>query len=667
MKKNIFFKIAIFAILIVSSISILGQNLGSIAGSVSDKQTGEPLPGVQIYDAASSRGDVTNSDGKYHLDLPAGRYTLTVSFVGYTAIKANVVIEAGKTLTKNFQMAADVFGLGKVVVTATFTKKTVYNSPLSITNLNAKQLENLASSSQADILRTVPGITAEGGGGEVATNVFVRGLPSGGQFQFTPLQVDGMPVLSAFGLNSSAHDVYFRYDIGIRNLEFVRGGISTLFGTGSVAGIINYSSYTGSAIPLNKIRLEWADGGRQKLDFLASGPISDKTFYAFSGFYRYDEGPLETGLNTVGAQLRGNIKTLFNDGLGVFTVSGQYIHDKVQFYLPYPLNNDNGTYTRPIGNDGNEIFTMLTSGATDFSFDTPNGVHHSPIGNGVFTKGGYLMADLNMNFENDWKFVAKAKYANYAHQFNLFLDGDGSHNVPETQAGYLADRGLPVDAIFRYASTGKVLGANDLLFENRILDRTRPLEDISANAYISKKVVLGKGTHNFTLGVFSSYAKAGDDNWIYNYLGDFRNAPLMVNLSYLDSTGANVDYTSGGYVNGSGKQTSDRHHTLRKNAVYFADEMSWDKFSLDIGFRYEDAKGFITRETGILSNTFQKGTVQTNDFAVAIAALYKLSPFVHLYANASRGYFFPEIRSVKFSSPGVPQSYEPERIYQAEA
>ncbi|WKX78399.1 TonB-dependent receptor plug domain-containing protein [Zobellia laminariae] len=92
-------------------------------------------------------------------------------------------------------------------------------------------------------------ITAEGGGGETATNVFVRGLPSGGQYVFNPLQYDGMPLMSTFGLNSSAHDVYARPDIGFKGVEFVRGGSAILYGAGSVAGIINYTSKTGDTNP----------------------------------------------------------------------------------------------------------------------------------------------------------------------------------------------------------------------------------------------------------------------------------------------------------------------------------------------------------------------------------------------------------------------------------
>ncbi len=668
MKRFTLFKHGLLAIFLMLTLAANSQDTGNISGKVKDNDSGEALPGAQVY-VTTSNGTVTDIDGNYSLTLSAGTSTITVSFVGYSTQSFEVSITAGQNSIKDISLASDIFGLDAVVVTATFGKRTKFESPLSITSVGAKDLQKLASNSQADILRIVPGIHAEGGGGEVASNIFVRGMPSGGQYQFTPLQIDGVPILSAFGLNSSAHDVYFRNDLGIRNLEFVKGGVSTLFGAGSVAGIINYSSVTGSEISQNTVQLEWASGGRQKIDFLSSGAISDKTFYAFSGFYRYDEGPLDTGMPTVGAQIRGNLKTLLNDGKGVFTVYGQYIDDKVQFYLPYPLDNDgNGTYTRPTGNDGETVYTLLTGQATDFSFDTPGGkygTYHSPIKNGVATKGGFLMADFDYNFDNDWVISGKAKYANYNHQFNLFLDGDGAHNVPELQADYLAERGLQ-SGTFTYVSTGKTLAANDLLFENRILDRERPMEEIVGEFNLSKYLEAGNSSHNITFGVFTSYTKARDDNWIYNYLGDFRNAPEMVQLSGIDTTGAAVEYTTGGYVNGSGRQTSNKYHAMKKTAGYLADEVKWDRFNLDVGVRFEKAQGFITRETGVGSNTFQKGEVDANGFAVALAGLYKLTDNTNLYANFSKGYFFPEIRSVKFSAPGVTQSYDPENIIQSE-
>lgn len=651
----------VFAILFF--VNFVAHSQGTVKGVVNDTE-GNPIISATVLVKGTVNGTITELDGSYSLEVAEGEQTIIASYLGYKSIAKQVTIQSGQTVELNFELSGDALGLDEVVVTGSFSERSQKEAPMSMTILNQKQLATATFNSQADILRNIPGIAAEGGGGEVAANVFVRGMPSGGQYQFTPLQVDGLPTISTFGLNSSAHDVYFRNDIGIRSLEFIRGGASTLFGAGSVAGIINYTSITGTATQQNKVGLEVAQNGRLKTDFLTSGAINDNLFYAFSGFYRYDEGPLETGLNSRGYQMRGNLKKLFNEGKSSLTIYGQAIDDNVQFYLPYPLANNNGTFERPTGNDGEPIYTLLTGQATNFSFDTPNGRFESPIENGVVTKGGYLMADLKHNFGNNWKLHSKVKTAKYDHQFNLFLDGDGPHNVPETQANYLTDRNLPANATFTYVDNGQTLAATDLLFQNRILDRNRPMDELVGEFNLTKTVTKGSLEHNFTIGTYLSNTVAKDDNWITNYLGDFTNSPRMVNVSYTDTTGAMMTYSKSGFISGS--QTSNSTLQSTKSAIYFADEIKGERFSLDIGVRWEKARGTITKETGIGSNTFQKGTVSASDFAIALAGLYKLNDNVNLYANASKGYFFPELRGVKFSSPGVTQSYTTEKVYQGE-
>lgn len=646
-------------------VNVVAFGQGTITGTVNDGN-GEPIIGATIVIKNTANGAITDLDGKYILSVAAGEQTVVASYIGFKSMSQTVTVQSGQSVEANFVLTDDVLGLDEVVVTGSFSARSQKETPMSMTTLNQKQLATASFNSQADVLRNIPGIAAEGGGGEVASNIFVRGMPSGGQYQFTPLQVDGLPTISTFGLNSSAHDVYFRNDIGIRSLEFVRGGASTLFGAGSVAGIINYTSVTGTATQQNKVGLEVAQGGRARTDFLVSGPINDELFYAFSGFYRYDEGPLETGLNTRGYQLRGNVKKLFNNGKSSFTLYAQAIDDNVQFYLPYPLANNNGDFSRPTGNDGETIYTLLTGAATDFSFDTPNGVFETPIENGVITKGGYLMADLKHSFGNDWRLSSKVKTAKYDHWFNLFLDGDGVHNVPETQDDYLTDRdlGAASGATFNYVDTGEELAADDLLFENRVLDRERPMEELVGELNLTKTITSGSVEHNFTVGTYLSNTRAEDNNWIWNYLGDYSNSPRMVALTYTDTSGNVQTYSTNGFING--RQTSNNVLQSTKSAIYFADEIKGERFSLDIGFRWERAAGRITKETGIGSNTFNNGTVSTSDFAIALAGLYKLNDNINLYANGSKGYFFPELRGVKFSSPGVTQSYETEKVYQGE-
>ena len=656
--KPYLFKHFILALTLCFSYGIsLAQ--GTLSGSVKDID-GETLIGATIIVNGTTTGTSTDIDGNYRLEIPSGDLTITYSYTGFSPYEMTITVEDGSSYTQDIILNRDNLSLDEVVVTGTFSGRTQKSSPMSMTKIGAAKLQQLSSNSQADILRTIPGITAEGGGGEVATNLFVRGFPSGGQYAFTPLNIDGIPVLSTFGLNSSAHDVYFRNDIGLQSLEFVRGGSATLQGAGSVAGIVNYQSIRGSDDPINKVQLEWAEGGRIKTDFLAAGPISKGLYYAFSGFYRYDEGPLETGLPTRGYQLRGNIKKVFNDGNSSLVISAQKIDDNVQFYLPYPLDNSNDAKERPTGNDGETIYTMLSSQLKDFSFDTPFGRFKSPIGDGVTTNGQFLMAELKHSFGNNWRLSAKTKAASYDHWFNLFLDGDGTHNTPEPQDSYLADRGL-ASGTFTYADNGATLAGGDLLFENRVLDRQRDMEELVGEVNLTKTI----GIHNLTVGTFMSNTKALDNNWIHNVLGDFSNSPRAVSLSAVDTLGNDVTFSSSGYVEGTGRQTNNRTLQSTKIAAYIADEIKGDKFGLDIGLRWEKAIGNVSLENGVGSNNFNKGIVDAADVAFVIAGLYELNDKLNIYANGSRGYFFPQLRSLQFAG-GTPQSYETETVIQGE-
>jgi iron complex outermembrane receptor protein len=215
----IFRKLVLLTTLLLFFQMTYGQ--GTVSGKVTDAGS-NPLIGAYVSLEGTEIGSSTDVEGRYSLTVPSGEQRLSATYIGYGTQTLVVTVPAGGNVQLDFVLNEDAIGLDELVVTGTFSGRSQKNSPISMTVLNARQLSELSFNSQADILRNIPGITAEGGGGEVASNVFVRGMPSGGQYQFTPLQVDGLPTISTFGLNSSAHDVYFRNDIGIRNLEFVR-------------------------------------------------------------------------------------------------------------------------------------------------------------------------------------------------------------------------------------------------------------------------------------------------------------------------------------------------------------------------------------------------------------------------------------------------------------
>lgn len=591
----------------------------------------------------------------------------------------------------------------EIVVTGTGASvaRTQFETPQSVTQFNEEDIRSFTSNSQADILTQLPGVSAEGGGGEVATNVFHRALPSGGQFSFTPLLYDGMPAFTTFGLNSSAFDVFYRNDLGIARSEFVSGGVSNLFGPGSVAGIINYISKTGDDTPAGTMQVEIAEEGRFRGDYFFSGPLGgsdSNTYYALSGYYRVDEGPLKSGLDTKGFQLRGNVKKVFDDGSGSVTFYGQFIDDKVQFFLPLPVDGE--SRERVNGNDGEEVFTMNTVDAIGLSYDTPDGRFTTPIADGVLTKGQSLAVALDKDLNDDWTLNAKVRYASYDHQFNLFLDGDAiGPNTPETQAEYLANRGIDAfadNAVFTFANNGQPLPADYLLFGNRTLDRWRDATDFSAEFSVGRNLSLGSTEHAITIGAFFSDSQADDINYITTYLGEFSNAPSLVDVTLqgvaqdadgdlVATPGSDFMWTMNGLANANG-MVGNRDRSAQRTAFYVADQIEMDRWSFDVGARVErldgDVRQFNTAsfQTGndplvndLLENvSFTDGslladTVSATEWAVSAGGLFRITDEMNVFANLSRGFFFPQIRSVPFDANGRLASYEGEIIDTLEA
>jgi len=576
--------------------------------------------------------------------------------------------------------------LEEIVVTGTSVARTALFNPSSVTRMDAEALRRFSFSSQADILRKVPGIKAEGGGGEVAANVFIRGLPSGGQFQFTPLQYDGIDAFSQFGLNSSAFDVYVRNDLGVERMEFVRGGVSNLFGSGSVAGIVNYISKTGGEDHEGITEVVWADEGRFRGDFAVNGPLGNNFYYAMSGYYRNDEGPLESGFDSEGFQLRGNIVKEFDDGSGFFKILWQAIDDEVQFFLPLPLDGE--TRKRARGNDGRTVYTVQTDAAKNLSFQTPDGVFRSDIEDGVDTEGGLIGFAFEKTFDNGWGINGRTKYANYDHQFNLFLDGDGVVNTPETLGGFLDARDLPglENAAFTFTDSGQAVPQDFLLFANRILDRDRPAEDFTLELNVTKDLRTGGLEHRFTLGGFFARAEADDRTHLSTFLAEFNDEPRLVDLTVTDpDTGVETVISRNGLIN-AGAGFSNDENVAKRFAVYFADQIEAGRLAIDMGVRVEKLDGDISTEMsevfevdfGVNDTDLNLAPALTNvvfgngDFlfaepedtawAASGAILYELADNLTVFGNFSRGFFFPQLRAVQFNDLGEPGRFDAEVI-----
>ena len=93
---------------------------GKVRGTVMDKETGEPLIQANVRIQGTSMGAASDVNGEYIiLNVPAGKYALEVSYMGYkkTTI-TNVIVNAGLTTYRDFELEKVVLEGQEVTIVA---------------------------------------------------------------------------------------------------------------------------------------------------------------------------------------------------------------------------------------------------------------------------------------------------------------------------------------------------------------------------------------------------------------------------------------------------------------------------------------------------------------------------------------------------------------------
>ncbi len=169
-KKVSFF----FALLCWLCSNAYGQ---SITGEVIDRGNNEPVAGANVTVPGTTVGTVTNLEGKFSLDLPAGATQIQVSFIGY--LKQLVSVQPGGSY--KIMLDADIGVLSEVVVIGYGTQKrvTLTGAVSSVdipATLEARPITDVGRALQG----TTPGLivtTTSGAIGD-APNIKIRGMVS---------------------------------------------------------------------------------------------------------------------------------------------------------------------------------------------------------------------------------------------------------------------------------------------------------------------------------------------------------------------------------------------------------------------------------------------------------------------------------------------------------
>lgn len=216
-------------LLLLISISAFSQHKTMISGKVlsTEKTT---VDFATVYLKGTNYGGTTNEEGIYHLQAPAGEYTLVVSAIGYKTVEKPVKLMRGERTKMNVVISPQATELDEVVVVSngvTRLKRSAFNAVA----LDTKALQN-STQNLSEALAQAPGMKIRESGG-VGSDMKL--MMDGFTGKHIKIFIDGVPqegVGSSFGLNNIPVNYAER-------IEVYKGVVPVGFGTDAIGGVIN--------------------------------------------------------------------------------------------------------------------------------------------------------------------------------------------------------------------------------------------------------------------------------------------------------------------------------------------------------------------------------------------------------------------------------------------
>ena len=222
----------LFSITGMSS-AVLAQDDGSISGVITDDESGETLPGVNVIIKGTSLGAATNMEGEYTIEnIRPGEYSIQVSYVGYQrTLLTGIEVEAGESTELDVAITPKTLSAeGEVVVIGKEPIFDVEKSETS-TTISQDQIEAAPISSIQELVGMQAGVVKDPSG------IYIRG----GRTYETGYVVDGVSAQdplagTGFGLDLGSN--------AYSNVEVTTGGVGAEHGD-VTSGVISVQTRSG--------------------------------------------------------------------------------------------------------------------------------------------------------------------------------------------------------------------------------------------------------------------------------------------------------------------------------------------------------------------------------------------------------------------------------------
>lgn len=258
----------------------------TVRGQVIDKASHAPVEfaSVTIGSDQINKGTITNEQGRFVLEnVPVGRYTLRISFVGYETVTIpNLEVTTGKELVTNAELVESTLEIDEVEVKAFSQKEKPINSfaPVSARMFSVEESQRYAGSMN-DVSRMAMNFAGVKLTTETTNEIVIRGnSPSGVLFRLEGVDIPN-PTHYGDGGNTGGPMSMLNNNV-LANSDFLTGAFPAEYGN-ALSGVFD---------------LRLRNGNNQKHEFMgqtsllgveagAEGPLHKKSGASYLINYRY--------------------------------------------------------------------------------------------------------------------------------------------------------------------------------------------------------------------------------------------------------------------------------------------------------------------------------------------------------------------------------------------
>jgi TonB-linked SusC/RagA family outer membrane protein len=246
MKQPYLAKLRFLLFLLFSLVGSLGAAWaqaagGTVTGRVTDTKN-EGIPGVTVVIEGTQLGSTTDVEGNYTIgNVPAGGRVLIISFVGYTTVRQQIAVGAGKTLTVPAQaLSESATQLGEAVVVGYGTQRR-QDLTGAVEQISEKSfVKGQVTNPEQLVQGKVAGVQITDGGGApgAGSQILIRGGSSLSASNQPLIIIDGVPVDNT-GIQGASNPLSLINPNDIESVTVLKDASSTaIYGVRASNGVI---------------------------------------------------------------------------------------------------------------------------------------------------------------------------------------------------------------------------------------------------------------------------------------------------------------------------------------------------------------------------------------------------------------------------------------------